>query len=123
MGDTKTDPEKLTEEVKTEAAEVTADIKETKEEAEAARQAGDTAKADRLETRVNGLETKLDGIAETLKGLAERPFHPAPEEKPAATPALEEKTTEETPAAEDKPKAKGRTYNRGWFGSRADSED
>ncbi|MFJ6530876.1 hypothetical protein ACIQMZ_37220 [Streptomyces longwoodensis] len=135
MGDTAPAPgseQQLTEEAKTEAAEIKDDIKETKAEAAEARADGDTARAERLENRVGALETKLDSVLEKLGKLVDRPFHPAPETTPppddqgrTGDGAAEKDAAPETPAgtpAEDK-KPRGRRPSRAFFGSRADYDD
>jgi hypothetical protein len=129
MADTGTDQQQLTEQAKTEAAELEQDIQEAKTEAAEARDSGDTDRAERLETRVGSLETKLDSVLDKLTKLAERPFHPAPEEKPdpaADTTAGDQADGKDTAAgdqADDKPKPKGRRPSRAFFGSRADYDD
>jgi hypothetical protein len=107
VGDTtagQTSPEGL----KLEAAELTADIKETEQEAKEARSAGNDARADRLEASLKETRGELAEIKTLLQGLTDRPFHPAPgdgETPPAQTPA-EETPPAETPPAEEKPKGK-----------------
>lgn len=119
MTTAKSDETQLTKEAETEATEIKEDIKETKEEAEAARAAGDTAAAERLDGRVTAMETKLDGIADTLKTLAERPFHPAPEAKKEEA---KEETKEEEKEVQEEEKPKERKHRFGsttWFKDRA----
>lgn len=104
--------------LKTEAAELTADIKETEKEAEQARAAGNDARAERLEASLAETRKDLDEIKATLKGLADRPFHPAPGdgETPPATPAAES-TPPETPAEtspETKPKRRHFLFGDRW---------
>lgn len=105
--------------LKTEAAELTADIKETEKEAEAARAAGNDARADRLEASIAETRKDLEEIKTSLKALTERPFHPAPgdgETTPPA-PAAGEGTTEETPpetTPETKPKKRHFLFGDRW---------
>lgn len=121
------DTDDLTKEVRTEAAEIKDDIQETKKEAEQARESGNDERADRLEKSVIALETKLDTVVKQLTALADRPFHPAPEAEKEADPAADEKAgtgdQDQDQADDDTPKKPTRTYSRGWFGSRASSED
>jgi hypothetical protein len=104
-----------TEQAQTQAAEIKEEIEETATEATAARDAGDTTRAAKLDADVAALRTDLSAVMATLKTLAERPFHPAPEARETAT----EATTETAPEAETETEATrppARTSR--WFGSR-----
>jgi chromosome segregation ATPase len=110
------------EELQTEKKELEQDIKETKEEAQAARDKGDTERAEQLEAQIQKVVAgELAGIKAQLEQLANRPFHPAPEaDKPAATEAGAAEGDKDQDQGDDKPKErKHRFGSTRWFGDRA----
>lgn len=115
-----TGPEAKKEELTAEAAELTAEVQEVTADAAQARADGDTERADRLDAKISKVEGDLADIKASLKALADRPFHPAPEATPPATPAATEETglDEGQAAEEDKPR-KHRFGSSKWFGDRA----